>query len=460
VSIFGSLRNSVNTFNVLSQAVEVSQNNIANASSPGYVKQRLPLYARPFSPGSLLGGVAAGELQSTRDDYAERSVRQQVEKYGEFFREKTLLSDLEHLFDVSGKAGISTGFSQLFSSFSAWSVTPNDSSARKNVITAAQQFAAEFNNTAAAIAKQAVSVERQTRSTVDEINRLVGIVRDLNVARRDLDTNDPGLEAQVYTALEQISQLVNYSASVEPDGTISLAIGGQFPLLLGDRQTKLSVKHYHQSDPDHPAAMPAAHIQAGETDLTGMVAGGELAALLSFRNETVPRLIGGRDTVGEINTLAIAFADRVNQISTSAGGPAIFAYDTADPTRAASTISFSGLTASDLVAAGTSANSVPLSLAQLATSQSPADKIDGVNYTEFFAQTVSFVGAQASQATQAASTQADIVAQARELRARVSGVSLDEEAVQLVEFQRAYEAMARMTNVLNEMTQTILTIVR
>ena len=461
MSIFSTLRNTVGTFDVLSRAVEVTQNNIANASSPGYVKQRLPLYARPFTPGSLLGGVAAGQLQSTRQDYAERSVRQQVEISGNLAQQKSLLSDLEQVFDISGKTGISAGLGQLFASFSAWGQTPNDTSARRNVISSAERLAAEFNSTAAGIAKQAVSAERQTRTTVDEVNRLVGVLRDLNVSRRRLADSDSGMEARLYSTLEELSELVDYSASFEEDGTVSVSLGGRFPILVGEHQTELSAQYYHDENPANPGSLPPAHIQAGDVDVTGMVTEGRLAALLSFRNETVPQLVGGPNTTGDINTLAIAFADRVNQISTSAGGPAIFTYDTANPTRAAATLALRpGVTADDLVASDNTANDVPLALADLADSQAAADKINGVNYTEFFALTTTAIGSQSMEVANAADAQADVVAQARSLRASVSGVSLNEEAVQLIEFQRAYEAMARMTTVLNEMTETILTILR
>jgi flagellar hook-associated protein 1 len=461
MSIFGTLQNTVNTFNVLSQAVEVTQNNIANASAPGYVKQRLPLYSKPFTPGSLLGGVSAGQLQSTRQEYAERSVRQQVEIAGNLSQKQALFSDVEQVFDISGKTGIGAGLGDLLASFSAWAQGPNDSSARRNVISTADRLAREFNSTADAVTKQVVSAERQTRSTVTEINRLVGVLRDVNVARRRLADSDSGMEARLYSALEELSELVDYTANIEEDGTVSLSVGGRFPILLGDHLTELSAQYYHPENPANPAAMPPAHIHAGDVDITGMVSEGKLAALLNFRNTTVPRLAGGSDVTGDLNILAIAFASRVNQISTSAGGPAIFTYDAANPTRAALTLAVRpGLTAADLVASDNIANDVPLALAQLAYSQAAADKVDGVNYTEFFAITASSIGSETFAARQAADVQADVVAQSRSLRAKASGVSLDEEAVQLIEFQRAYEAMARMTSVLNEMTETILSILR
>jgi flagellar hook-associated protein 1 FlgK len=461
MSLFASLQNTSNTFDVLSKAVEVTQNNIANASSPGYVKQRLPIYSRAFTPGSLMGGVAAGKLQSTRQDYAERSVREQVQILGGLTQKKALLSDLEQVFDISGKTGIGAGLGQLFASFSAWGQTPNDSSARRNVITSAERLAAEFNKTANGVTEQSVAAERQTRTTIDEVNRLAGVLRDLNVSRRRLADSDPAMEARMYSTLEELAGFVDYAASFEEDGTVSVSVGGRFPILVGEHQTELSAKYYHPENPANPGSIPPVHLHAGDVDVTGMVTEGKLAALLGFRNQTVPQLTGGPNVIGEINTLAMAFADRVNQISTSAGGPAIFTYDASNPTRAAATLAVRpGVTAGDLVASDNAANDIPLTLAGLSNSQNAADRINGLNYTEFFAMTASAVGSQTVEATAQADVQADVVAQARSLRANVSGVSLNEEAVQLIEYQRAYEAMARLTSVLNEMTETILTIGR
>jgi flagellar hook-associated protein 1 FlgK len=269
------------------------------------------------------------------------------------------------------------------------------------------------------------------------------------------------MEARLYSTLEELADLVNYTATFDEDGTVSLSLNGQFTILLGDRQTELSVEYYHPETAVNLASMPPVHIQAGEVELTGMLNQGRLSALVDFGNATVPRLLGGSNVTGELNTLARSFADRVNQLSTSAGGPAIFTYDEVNPTQAAATISLSpGLTAGDLVASRNTANDVALGLAQLAYSQAAADKIDGVNYTEFFSLTASSIGSESMEAGQAADVQADVVAQARSLRAAVSGVSLDEEAVHLIEFQRAYEAMARMTSVLNEITETIMAIGR
>jgi flagellar hook-associated protein 1 FlgK len=461
MSILSTLRNTASTFDALNQAVEVTQNNIANASSPGYVRQRLLFRALPFEAGSLPGGVAPGSLQSGRQDFAERNVRAQTEAAGKLAESKSLLADVEQIFDVSGKTGIAADLNALFASFSAWSLLPNDLGARQNAIASMRQVAGSFNAMAGRIQAEAASAEQKTRATVDQANHLVGVLGEINSARRTLGTTDPGMEARMYATLEELSNLVNFSASFESDGTVTVSLGGGYPLLVGERQTTLSVDYSHPNNAANLAALPAARLIANGRDVTKLAHGGRLAALLEFRNATLPELVGGAEKTGELNRLAIAFADRVNQISTAAGGPLLFTYDAANPVRAASTLSVApGLDARDLVAAGASANDVALALAALDDSRVAADKIDGVNYTGFFAEVARAVGRKAAQASKAADVQEDVAIQARALRTNASGVSLDEEAVQLVAYQRAYEATARLAAVLNEMTEVILTVLR
>jgi flagellar hook-associated protein 1 FlgK len=461
MSILSTLRNTASTFDALNQAVEVTQNNIANASSPGYVRQHLLFRALPFEAGSLPGGIAPGAVHSARQDFAERNVRAQTELAGKLAESKSLLADAEQVFDISGKTGIAADLNALFASFSAWSLLPNDLGARQNAIASMRQVAGSFNATAGRLQAEAASAEQKTRATIDQANHLVSVLGQINSGRRNLGSSDPGMEARMYATLEELSHLVNFSASFEADGTLTLSLGGGYPLLVGERQTTLSIEYSHSDDATNLAALPDARLIANGRDVTKLAHGGRLAAQLEFRNATLPELIGGAEKTGELNRLAMAFADRVNQISASAGGPPLFTYDASNPVRAALTISVApGLAPRDLVAAGTSANDIALALAGLDDSQGAPDKIDGINYTAFFAEVARGIGRKAAQASKAANVQEDVAIQARALRTNASGVSLDEEAVQLVAYQRAYEATARLAAVLNEMTEVILTVLR
>src|SRR6185437_1877893 len=101
-SLFAALGTASSSLDVLQRAMGVVQNNVTNASTPGYVTQSLILNARPFDPsGNLWGGVQAGGTQSARDVFAEQSVWQANQQAGAASELASSLSLLQQQFDVS-----------------------------------------------------------------------------------------------------------------------------------------------------------------------------------------------------------------------------------------------------------------------------------------------------------------------------------------------------------------------
>jgi flagellar hook-associated protein 1 FlgK len=130
-NLLSSLSTAGQALDVYQQALEVVQNNITNSTTPGYATQSLNIQALPFDSASgLAGGVAARGLDSSRDEYAEEEVRRQTQSLGSYQAQADGLSQVESLIDVTGNSGVSTSLDSLLQSFSAWSVTPSDSSAR------------------------------------------------------------------------------------------------------------------------------------------------------------------------------------------------------------------------------------------------------------------------------------------------------------------------------------------
>ena len=87
-------------------------------------------------------------------------------------------------------------------------------------------------------------------------------------------------------------------------------------------------------------------------------------------------------------------------------------------------------------------------------------QVNGYSFIGFFGQITARVGTELNAAKDGVDTQQSLVAQARSLRSQLQGVSLDEEAVHLVELQRAYQAAARIVTVLDDLTQTTIDMLR
>ncbi|MBM3773628.1 MAG: flagellar hook-associated protein FlgK [Acidobacteria bacterium] len=459
------------------RALNNAQNNVTNSGTPGYVRQSLVFAAQPFDGVVTAGGVRALELRSARDTFAEQGVWKQLELLGQAQTKAASLAAVEGALDISGQFGISGALTKLYQNFSSWSIDPNSSTARSNVLAAAEQVAVAFNQADAALNRTAQNSDRQLGDTISTINQIGSRLRDYNLERRKGGEPDAALEAKIYGALEELSELTDFSVLYQPDGTLSVLLGGQTPLVVGGNAYAISYQTYTPSSPAPTyanAPQLGRILNADGADITAQLTKGKLAGLLEVRNTVLPSLRGGPYQAGDLNRLAKTMADRINTLLTAGrisdgpppvAGIALFSYDATNDTAAAFSLKVNpAMTTAQLAAidAGPpyAANGTTLKLAALASPASAADKIDGLSYVQFYGNLAGRVGRDLLSARDVVDTQSQRLSQARALREQISGVSLDEEAVRMVEFQRAYQATTEVIRIIDELTQATLGMVR
>ena len=341
MSLFSLLGSSANAMSVLENALTVTQNNVANASTPGYAKQVVSFEALPFDEATGdLGGVRNGPVQSTRDEYVEQSVRDATSQLGTYQQQVNSLKPLESYFDITGQSGVPAALSTLYGAFSTWAANPSGSTARQGVITDAQNVAQAFNTTASDVAKTTSDVDSQLSSLVDNLNTLTSQLSGYNARIEAGHSADPGVSASVNSTLENLSQIANITVLKQSNGTYSVMLGSETMLLSGTTQNKLSVKFSVPGSPtpNNPLGPPAATLSdAYGTDVTSCVTGGELAGILTVRNQVLPSIQGDSAQDGSLNQLAKGFADRVN---TLIGFP-LFTYNASDATNTAASLQVS-----------------------------------------------------------------------------------------------------------------------
>jgi flagellar hook-associated protein 1 FlgK len=189
-----------------------------------------------------------------------------------------------------------------------------------------------------------------------------------------------------------------------------------------------------------------------------------------LRNQILPTYIGDASQPGDLNVMAKQLADRVNQLLTSGnisdGPPAVpgiplFTYDAANATNTAASLSVDPTVTPDQLAAISPgppevSNGVPLALSALANPIQDADKVNGVSYSQFYGQLAGRVGSALNDATNSQEVQQSLLSQAKNLRQQYQGVSLDEEAATLMQFQRAYQATSKFLTVIDQLTDSAI----
>jgi flagellar hook-associated protein 1 FlgK len=453
-----------------SQALEVVQNNVANASTPDYANQTQSLDPMLFDPTQgYAGGVVAGQIVSSRDEYAEQTVQQQTTLQGQAQQDVNSLTSVQQQFDVTGTSGITAAFNNLFSAFSAWGQSPASSVAQQNVIQQAGAVATAFQQTAGGLETVATDTGQQLQSTVTDINQMASQLAGFNQQIMNGDRNDPGLDAQIHSTLDQLSSDGGISATQQSDGTWTVLLNGQTPLVMASQSFALSTGTVPPSaTAAFPNGPPHLSVLAYDgTDITQDTISGQLGSLLNLANTVLPEYLGDGTQAGSLNTLAQSFADNVNSLLTngqqSSGPPPVagvplFTYDTTDPTNVAQSLQVSStITPASLAAISvgppTVSNGVALALSQLSNPASASDEIGGLSYTQYYAGMASNVGTLLDNANNLLSTQQTAVAQAQNVRQQISGVSLDQEATILIQFQQAYEASSKLITILDQLTE-------
>lgn len=469
-SILASIMTASNALDAYGQALDVVQNNVANASTPDYASQTQSLNALPFDPNhGFTGGVALGQIVSSRDEYAEQAVQQQTTLLGQAQQDVSSLTAMQSQFDVTGSSGISAAFNNLFQAFSAWGQTPTSTVVQQNVIQQATAVANAFQQTATALNTVSQNTAQQFQKTIAGVNQIATRLAGFNQQIMNGDHNDPGLDAQIHSTLDQLSADGSISATQQSDGTWTVLLNGQTPLVIESQAYALSPG---TASLDPAAANPTGPLHlsllsADGADITADTTSGQLGSLLNTANTVLPGYLGDGSQAGSLNVLAQSFAQNVNTMLTngsqSAGPPPVpgvplFTYDTTNATNVAQSLRVSSTITPDQLAAispGPPAvsNGVALALSQLANPTSAGDEIAGLSYTQYYAGMASNVGTLLNNANDTLQTQQSAVAQAQNVRQQVSGVSLDQEATILIQFQQAYEASSKLITLLDQLSQ-------
>jgi flagellar hook-associated protein 1 FlgK len=450
-SITSALNGAANSLEVFSNAFSVIENNISNANTPGYAKQDVNLQPLPFDPSTgLAGGVTSGPLISSRSEYLEQAVRTQQQLLGSAQQRAGDLGQIQPLFSLTATTGVAPSLNALFNSFSQLSINPNDATDRQAVITQATALAQNIQQTATGIQQVSSNIVNQTASVVSQINQLASQIASINQQYQSNASSqqNAGLDGQMHTALENLSQLANFTLIKNNNGAFNVALGGQTNLVIGNTANLISSSN---------ASDQTAILDANGNDITAQITHGQLGALIQENNSTIPAYMSS------LNTFAQSLADTVNgQLAQgvdqngNAGAP-LFSYTQSSD--AASSIAVSSTITPDQIAAASTGspggNGNAIALAQLATTP----VVGGFTLTQYYGNLGAQIGSDVRGATDDQSLAQNQLTAAQIQRTAVSGVDLNAEATELLQFQQAYQAAGKLVSVLAGLTQDIINMV-
>jgi flagellar hook-associated protein 1 FlgK len=429
----------VQALNAASGALQITNNNISNANTPGYTREVALLQEAGSSNqnGVNLGnGVEFGGYQSVRDELLQTRIEQETQAQSGANAQLSSLQAIEPTFTTS-TTDIGTEMSALFSSISSLSTDPTSSTLQETVLAAGQKLATAFNTASSTLTSQQTGLNTQVTQDVGEVNQLSEQIAALNpqiVQLKASGQSDGGtLQDQQDELVLKLSALTNVSVTQTATGE-TLTTGDGTPLVEGSQSYALQTS---------TGTDGMQHVlDANGNDITSSLTSGDLGGTIQTRDTTIPGLLT------QLDTLANQFATAINTAQATGydqNGDAGQDFFTVPATVSGSAASIKvAITDPALIASssdgtsGSNGNLVNLSAVQttkLASGQTPGDA---------YANLVYQVGSLTSSANAESTASTSTLLQLNDQLKSVSGVSTDEEAANLVQYQQAYEAAARV----------------
>lgn len=464
--LFGALSNGIKALNAQSRAIETAGRNLANVNNPDYARQRIVYGDRgtvktPLGAQSL--GLEAKQVEQMRDFLLDRQVVREVSLKSSYEAQQAAYQkaqaglgqsiDRTGETDTTGAAGSGSGIaeslSDFFNSFQSFAARPTDPGEKQTLLQKAGILTDRIQLTDNRLAEVQSDLTYQAQNDVDDANRLLTSIAELNAQIGRFEINAPGtavdLRDQRQAQLEQLAKKISFETQPDPAGS------GQINVLARDGSGN-PITLVNLATVAGPLSLSGSTISGGSPSTALDVSGG------SIQGAIVARDTGVQDLRDNLDALASQLVTSVNAAYSPSGANFFNPAGTTAGTLSLAT----GLTAATLKATTPTGaagdNDIAKAVANLANtsfSVSGGDSIDGT-FSQFYSTTVANFGQTLATTNSRVSEQTNIETLVRTQRDGVSGVSLDEEMTDLMKYQRSFQASSRVIQVIDELLDTIV----
>ena len=471
---FVSLNTGLSALSAQQHGLDVTGQNIANANTDGYSRQRVRLeatgglaaaaiFSRSLTPG---GGVRALGFERLRDAFLDARALQEHATDASLRTTQSVLSRLELSFAEPGDNGIQEQLAAFWAGWDDVANRPGDTGARVQLLELGRTVAASFTRVAHDLASLRDASRGQLEARVNDVNQAAERIAELNTTIQSavnagLSPND--LLDQRDRLIGDLAGLAGVTTRPGDAGTADVFIGGT-ALVRGSTVDALAVTA--------PDAAGTVEVRWGPLGPRADLGGGELAGLVDAVDETLPvwqhslddAACSVRDTVNRVQAEGFDQAGAAGTPMFSGAGAGDLAVALEDPAGVAARAGTwnGGTPPAWIPAEGTLGGGNALRAAGLGGASSWEDTVthegglaapDGVYRT-----LVNALGTAVQRVDRKVELQTRITAQVDSARQAQAGVNLDEEMTNMLMFQRAYQAAARFMASVDETLDTLLRI--
>lgn len=449
-------------------SIATTGHNISNASTEGYSRQRVHQKAdMPRSVGGK-GFVGTGTLiervERVNDKYVDKQLRNAGRDLSNLEEKDLVLRQTEDIFNEMGGEGLNRLMARFFNEFRKLANEPSNEAVRQSVREASQSVVNDIKRLRRSVEDVQKHIDSRLEGHTRQINSYAEEVKDLNIRIRAQTINGGSpndLLDQRDRALKNLAELIDVQMHTDKDGNYTVDVKGVGPLVAGPNAEKFSVARTPADrDGKSEGAVDIISSASANGKITHAVKGGRVGALLEVRDRTLSSILD------RLDQLAFDLSRSVNQIHeqgfTTHGLTGVKFFKPLDRVeRAAEFLSLSNEVENDagMIAAAAGPNLPGDNRVAIALSGLQGMRLMGdgrATFDDFYNSIVSDVGVATERNRSSINQQKDIQNQLVKIRDQISGVSIDEETANLLQFQHSFDASAKVIQVADELLKTVL----
>lgn len=455
--------------NASKAAVATTGHNISNANTEGFSRQRVDFKTREPHPGvgskGFVGrGVNIDTIRRVNDEYLEKQLRDSGRQMEHYQEKDVSLQHLEDIFNEMNGEGLNRLMSRFFNEFRKLANEPDSEAIRQSIREASQALVNDFHRIRGEVKDVQRHIDSRLEGYVREVNALAQEIKDLNLKIRTAEAGGASandLNDQRDLALKKLATYMDFSMHKDEVGAYHVDIKGIGPFIAGPQTEQFGVYRSKADDQGKPEnALDLTTTASASSIVTHQVKGGKFGALLEVRDQSLMTVLNRLDELayhlsGSINEIHEQGFNRVGVKGIQ------FFKPLGEMQRAAEVFDLSD----DIK---NSANNI----ATAAQADAPGDNrvaiaISGIQglkllnqgtttMDDFYNSIVSDVGVVKNRNKSSLNQTQDILTQLSKMRDQISGVSIDEETANLLQYQHTYDAAAKVIQVADQMLKTVL----
>lgn len=420
------------------QGVNVAGHNISNVNTPGFTRQRLILETNaPVSglAGQVGSGVRAAGVQRIHDRFIDNQINTEIQSLGRWEARKEILETAEIILEGPSGSGVGSALDAFWNAWQDLSNNPSGLTERALLLSTSETLSFRMEQAFNGLDELQRSIALRMQNGMMEVEELAAKIADLNgkIAEYELKgQNANDFRDRRGVALKSLSELIDVIIAEGDNGMVYVNAAKGRSLVVNATASRL--------DPDE-----------------------------IIDNVTEGRIAGWRDTkadilgyIADLQALSEGIITETNALHTAGfdlnGDPGIEFF-----TALTSGMPALNIDDPNLVAAAASAGGAPgdnANAVAVAELQNKLTMSGGLaSFGEFYNAMVSGVGSDVYFAEQTLAHQTDMVTQLENFRESISGVSVDEEMINVIQFQNAFEAASKLITTADEMLETVMNMI-